>query len=278
MRQTFFSLLALIIATTQLAAQEGKPPKQKAWGFSLGTGLGRYQDLKTSAVTYGGSVMRIMFNKTARTADRVSEYQFGWIGGGLNSPLDDVTTLSTTNIRISYSYLKRLSAEIPYVDRWYLGGQYELNSLFLSNSSLGNSSLNIVYNTGFSVVNRFEKGIKLFGRDVTVSHVLNVAVLNFAKESNSFTFSVPQEALENGDYNTQTYSDGVFKYGDIASFGRFNHIGSTIAFDFDSERRSSWSIAYSWQLLAYTKVSNLSVVNASHLLSITYHLSKKSKI
>lgn len=279
MKRVWMLLMAVAFAGSNAWAQQSNDNENKTafWEYRLGLGLERFQDLKVSGVTMSGTSVPIGIYKGWQTEKRKSAIGLNLRPGVLTSPLNDQVELTSLALGLRYEQLRPVSANVPLFDQWYIGGAVDLRIQRVNNDKLGNSANNAVYSGGLSVVNHFERPIRLFKKEVKLTYTLSLALLNYAKEDNSFTFSVPQEALENGSFNTQDFENGLFEYGDIATVNKFNNIQSRIAIHFPPRKRASWTIAYDWQLVKYAKVTDYALTSAMHSLSIAYHLPKKKK-
>lgn len=270
-------LLLLMLLSYQGLAQERSAQKHKFWELRSGLTIDRYQDLKSSAVRLSGVAIPLGFYKGWYAENKRTLVGLDLRPGLLTSSLNDVTEVASLVIGLNYERLYKVNAKAPFFDVWYLGGSAGFRVQRLVNDRLGNSANNAIYNLGFAVTSQFEKPIRFLKRDLTLSYGLSLGLLNYVKEDNSFTFSVPQEALENGDFDTQNFENGLFEYGDITSLNGFTNIRSRIALEFPANRRSSWIFAYDWQLVRYSKVSDRAATSAAHTFSIARHIPSKKK-
>ncbi len=279
MRKIVLPLLVVILLTGMAVGQE-ESEESKATGFwelKTGVGLGRLQNLKSSQVKLRGTTIPISVYRGKISENRMYGGGLEIVAGTLTSPFNNVTDVTTSEIRVHFNYMKRLSIETSLFEAWYFGGGLELRRQSLTNELAGNNSQNSVFSNSLFAVNHFERKVRLLKKDLKLSYDFSLALLSYAKDDGSFAFSAPQTALENGEFNTQDFESGIYEHGEIVSINKFANIRSKVALHFPAKRRSSWILAYEWNLVKYSRVKNYGVANALHTISITRYIPKKQK-
>lgn len=277
MKRSIALLCFTLFYTQGLIAQENENVKTGFWEFRLGVGLDRFQDLKSSPLRLSGTAVPFGIYRGRVSDNSMSNGGIEIRTSELKSSANEGIQVSSSIVNLHFEYLKKLQSTTKLFDTWYLGGRVDLRRQSLENELLGNNMANSLLTSSLSVVNRLERSTRVFGKDAQLSYTLSVSPLSFVKEDNSFAFAAPQRALEEGEYNTQGFEPGLFEYGELTSLNKFTRVRSKLALHFPAKRRSSWVLAYEWQLQKYTQIEGFGQAMASHDLSISYHLPKKKK-
>ncbi|GEM_PF-3957823 len=275
MTRSILWLWGLLLLGQGLIAQENENAKTGFWELRLGIGVDRFQDSKNSPLKLSGTDVPIGIYRGRITDKSISTGGLEIRSSELSTSVNEQVTLSNGEVNLHFEYLRKLSAQTSLFDTWYLGGRVDFRRQNLENELLGNNSVNVFFNTSLSVVNRVERTVRTLGKDARLSYTLSLSLLNYVKEDNSFSFAAPQQALEDGVYNTQDFEHSLFEYGEVTSLNSFIQLRSRLALHFPAKRRSSWELAYEWQFRNYAQVDQLGIASASHNLSISYHLPKK---
>ncbi|MCE7996178.1 MAG: hypothetical protein HEP71_29630 [Roseivirga sp.] len=279
MKRSILLLWVALLFSQGLMAQENERQNLKTgfWKFKLGPGIERLQDLKSSPLKLSGTAVPFGIYRGRVSDNSISSGGIEIHSSKLQSSNDQVIQLSSSVINLHFDYMKKLPAATELFDTWYLGGRVDLRRQNLENELLGNNMVKSLLSSSLSIISRVERSVQILGKSSRLSYTLSVAPLSFVKEDNSFAFSAPQGALEEGDYNTQDFEHGLFEYGELTSLNKFTRIRSRLAIHFPAKRRSSWILAYEWKLQKYTPIEGFGQAMASHDLSMSFYLPKKKK-
>ncbi len=275
MKRIMMPLLMVILLVNVVIGQEEEKTKSGFWELKTGVGIGRLQNLKSSQVRLSGTVVPISIYRGKLLENAIYGGGIALSFGTLTSPFNEVTDVSSSELRFHFSYLKKINVQSRFFDTWYFGGELDWRNQSLTNELAGNNSQNSIFSNSLSAVSRFERSIRFLNKDVKLSYDLTLALLSYAKDDGSFAFAVPQTALENGEFNTQDFESGRYEHGEIVSLNKFTNIKSKIALHLPAKKRSSWVVAYEWSLVKYSRVKNYGVTNAAHTISISRIIPKK---
>ncbi len=234
--------------------------------LGIGAAGDNYQDTKYSDVAYTGvgGVVEFGFNKNKNdymweTALKVnfgvfvpSSSDFG--GGFFIKPL------------VYLKYLRRLSNNL------YVGGRLDLIDFYLRKTNyLGNNGLSYLNGHHLSASLVHEVGLS---SNWSLQSSLDLGLLSYEKELLGFAFSVPQKALEDGDFNYQ--NDGLINPFNYEYF-QLNHIANAInihtSFKFKYKKRIS--LIYTWQLRQFSTINDYPLTYGIHNIIIRYNLKHK---
>lgn len=266
-----------VLLVNNVIGQEEEKTKTGFWELKTGVGIGRLQNLKSSQVRLSGAVVPISIYRGKLLENARYGGGIALSFGTLTSPFNEVTDVSSSELKFHFNYLKNMNVQNNLFDTWYLGGELEWRNQSLINELAGNNRQNAIFSNSLSVVSHFERSIRLLNKDVKLSYDLTLGLLSYAKDDGSFAFAVAQTALENGEFNTQDFESGRYEHGEIVSLNKFTNIKSKVAIHLPAKKRSSWVIAYEWSLVKYSRIKNYGVTNAAHTISISRFIPKKKK-
>ncbi len=258
MKKTFLTALHCIALLFVAQAQ-----RTNSIYFGLGTGLSSYQDTKYSDNRYGGIGGNVELGWQRSSA--TSRWGLGLFVLGTNeSPATHKQTNALTgNTAVQLTYLRAVN------DRFFVGGRWDMVNFGIKKfKDLGNNGLYGLMSSNLLASGRYEQGKFSFG--------LDLGLLSFVKETFSFAFSVPQNALENGEFQYQNEaltSPFSFKYGSWhTGFSHFQ-IGTNARWQFSNR----FSLGYRWEVRRFSEVEKRPVTIGFNSLALRWEFVKRTK-
>ena len=247
-----------------LDAQSGK-------GMYFGVGLttSYFQDLEYSAITHelGGLSLRTGYHNYQATHiwDLGLEVK-GHAGAAFSEGWFQYSVSPTVHFRYLRNVRPRTDASL------YVGARLDLlDGLVFINDALSNNAGYYFTSSNLSLSGIWTKPLnENWNLDVSLS----AAVLGFTKELTGFSFSIPQEMLERGEFHYQRVDDVSpfnLKYYQTHTIGKYNRIRARIGFT--KENRHGFSYEWEFSHVAQSKGNPLTFGN--HNLKWTIFFGKK---
>lgn len=228
---------------------------------------GNYQDTKFSNVLYNGYGGGLNLG-TIRELDQYScNLDFRASYNTLSSRLSN-TIGDHVMAQLSFDFLYKITENYAFGGDWEMGNANGVNF-----SSLGNNSINIVFNSTLGIKGRYTRQIK---EDLHIKFDLSIGLISVVKEGISFAYSASQQVLENGSFdfqNPQSTSVLSLSYYEFAPIFKLNNWKTRLSLDY----KDRFELFYRWDLLNYSSVKNYPITFALHSLGVKLNYISKQK-
>ncbi len=258
MKKIFLTALHCIALVFAMQAQ-----RTNSIYFGAGTGLSSHQDTKYSDNRYGGGGATVELGWQRNSA--TSRLGLGlFIVGTNESPATHQRTSALTgNAALQLSYLRAVN------DRFFVGGRWDMANLGLKKfKDLGNNGLYGLMSSNLLASGRYEYGKFSFGMDL--------GVLSYLKETFSFAFSAPQNALEDGafQYQNEALANPLsLKYGSWHSGFSHFQIGTNARWQFAKR----FSLGYRWEMRRFSEVEHRPVTIGFNAVTLRWEFVQRTK-
>ena len=264
--------ILIILVALSISTLQGQDFKQFYIATGGAFGTHQNQTFSQSALTGGGISITIGGGKQAKN---LFKWQF-------DLPIqfytiNNLAPTQTTIVDPSLSFIWMKGIKKDGTNRWYVGGEIEGSLLYRNSDNLGNNGTSILYNNTLAIASRIERPI---GRKWRLGLEASLGLLSWVKFSDGFAFSAAHEFITNGEFNyLEDPTSQFYKYGEIATIGKFNRIKTNISF-FQDGHKARWGIKYNWHLKAYDPFFNGQIVQGTHGVKffLGYKLGRKKAV
>jgi len=258
MKKLLFSVTLLFMGLMTSFSQT-----TKSFFAELGGTYSTFQDVKFSAVSYGGVGATLKFGWQRDYPNALWNAGLD-IGYGNESPNTHGATKSTViHPKLFGRYLRKIN------DQWAVGGHWDILGLNIRNTEgLDNNGTWYLTHSDLFASGTYQRGKFNFG--------LDLGLLTFFKERTSFAFSAPQKGLEDGDFDYQDEAlDSPFGFKYFSLNALFNHLNlrTKITYQFNDRL----SVGYQWQVRHFAVVENYPVTMGNHQVLVRYNIIHKTK-
>lgn len=241
-------------------------PTTKNMFIEIGCNYSNYQDLKFSKVQYSGigSNFSLGYNKK-------STKHFWEVAMNINFSKEKASTHNSgkstvINPSIYFKYLK------PLNKNFLIGSRIDLIDFYYRDTKgLGNNSNYYINGSHLYASLIYNKKIN---ENWNLQSSLDLGLLSFMKESTSFAFSAPQNALEDGEFsyqNEKLESHFGFKYFEFKNITNNINLKTNFLFQY----KKHFAIGYSWNIRHFANVKSYPLTTGIHSISFRYNFVKK---
>lgn len=258
MKKSPLMLLLFLSSLTVITAQ-----KNKSFFVELGGAYTSFQDVKYSAVSFGGAGVAFKLGFERSTPNAM--WEFGLDGNVGLETANTNNNIDATSLHPKFyvHYLKKVNDQLSIGAHWDIFGSY---LRFIS--GLDNNGNYYLTSSDLFATGDYQKGKWNFG--------LDLGLASFQKERLSFAFSTPQNALEDGRFNYQDdkLDDPLsLKYATFKPIGQQLYLRTRIQFQLNERI----SMGYQWTARHFAEVSNYPVTVGSHQVVARFNLTQKIK-
>lgn len=232
-------------------------------GFEIGLGgfHTSLQDVRFSRVRYAGTGLSANLGHRKRTKDR--ERWFGLSVGRSNmgTSLNELASIRQFDLQFAYEQQRPVGELLGA--QWLVGGELRAGGNLFIAAEGGNNSSRIFSNAGLTGLTtlRFDLG----GNLLSVS--AGLGLLHYAKDGQSFAFSLSQSQLEDGAYSYEDSSVAQPFVGHrFYTLTGINQFRGRVSYQFG--RRLA--VNYRWEMTRFSDVKNYPTTQASHFLGLGY--------
>lgn len=167
--------------------------------------------------------------------------------------------------QISLNYQRRLK------NNFSIGARIDLLDFYYRSTRgllLGNNEL--FFQNGYNLAIRSTYTMNL-SHQMLLRFALDFTLVSFQRASQSFSFSSPQVALENGNFNYQDdalTNPFLLKFYEFSPFWKVAGLRTQIGIDY----KSRWHFSYQWQLRKRATIKDYPVVFGMHSLTIGFDI------
>ena len=257
MKKVSFSLL-IYFTTIMVSFSQS----DKSLFLKLGGTYTTFQDLKYSAVGYGG--IGTTFAIGVERINDQRQWGAGFAGNfGKENPNTHNSGVATViNPKIQFHYLRTINDQLSIGAHWDVLGLY-----FRKIDGLGNNGNYYIASSDLFATVSYQLGKFDFN--------FGLGVLSFQKEGTGFAFSAPQNGLENGEFDYQNEhlsSPFGFKYYNLKTVANQLNLHTKISYRLNNR----FSLAYQWNARRFAEVENHPVTSGGHQVLIRYNIIHKS--
>ena len=235
----------------------------KNFFVELGGAYTTFQDVKYSAVSYGGVGVAFRFGIERSTPKAIWGVGLDGFFGTESPNTHNVGNVTTLHPKFYGLYLKKIN------DQFSIGAHWDILAIYFRNmDGLVNNGAYYIASSDLFVTGNYHKGKWNFG--------LDLGLLSFQKERTGFAFSAPQNALEDGEFGYQNEAlenPFGFKYFTLKPLGQQLYLRSRIQYQW----KKRISVGYQWTGRHFAEVKNYPVTAGSHQLVLRFNLTHKTK-
>ncbi len=251
------------VFSQSLKEYEQQSVNSKKLFIDLGRSVSNFQDIKYSSVSYNGGGLNFGLGFNKKTQNKFMEFGLTFMSSTENAKTHTSGKTSVLNPILYFKYLKPLNKHLS------VGGRIDLMDFYLrSIEGLGNNGSyvitghhfygSIIYNTTINNKWDFQGNADL-------------GLFSFMRESTSFAFSSPQNALEDGDFNYQNEaleSPLGYKYFDFKYLGNILNLKTELLLHY----KKRFSIGYKWNMKRFANVKSYPVTIGIHHFVLRYNI------
>ncbi len=249
---------------TNLLSNEVENFNTSSFSIGLGGILTSFQDIKYSNARYSGIGTNLSFGYEKISTNYFST-NLNFMYSNEKAKTHGLGKTKVLNGVIDISYLIPIFKKEK--QRIYLGTKWDvLDAYFRETEGLNNNSVQYVFGSNLKFASMYERTIS---DKVKLRAGFNFQVLSFMKESTSFGFSAPQDALENGKFsyqNDKLEAPLGFKYYTFEPFTKYLNIDTQVEMHY----KKSWIFTYKWNMQRSNKVKNYPMSRGYSSLSVKY--------
>ena len=256
----------MLLFTLNLNAQE-KQEKDLSHSYmyiGLGGIYSSFQDIKYSNVRYSGVGGNINFGYE----NTKKNYFNTNINLGLtteNAPTYDLGKTLILDILVDVSYQKQIVRKEN--QKVYLGAKWDVLDFYIRlTEDLMNNSFYYVSGSNIKIASLYERTLS---NEMSIRGGVSFQLISFMKESTSFGFSAPQDALENGEFTYQDpalYNPFGFKYYNFEAFTKYINLETLLEMHY----KQRWIFSYKWNMQRSNKVANYPMTKGYSSLSVKF--------
>jgi len=268
--------LILILLATSLFFNNGYSQKKQEvvekhskTYLGLGVVATSFQDVKYSDVRYSGTGMRLDFGFEKKKKNMWG-FDFAFMHSKEKAKTYNHGEANVINGILTFNYLFPLIKKEN--NTFYLGAKWDVMDFYLrSVDGLINNSTYYINGSNLKVSGKYERKIS---SNLKLDAILDLQLISFMKESTSFGFSVPQDALEEGKFSYQNEALGNpigLKYFSLEAPWNYFNIGIQIKLHY----KKRWTFAYHWNMQRSNEVKDYPLTRGYNALSVFYNIQNK---
>ncbi len=242
---------------------EQQSVNSKKMFISVGRSVSNFQDIKYSSVSYNGGGLNVGLGFNKKTDTKFMEIGLIFMSSTENAKTHTSGKTSVLNPTLYFKYLKPLNKNIS------VGGRIDVMDFYLrSIEGLGNNGSYIL--TGHHLY-----GSIIYNKTINDKWAFqgsaDLGLFSFMRESTSFAFSAPQNALEKGDFNYQNEtleSPFGYKYFDFKYLGNNLNLKTELLMHY----KKRISVGYKWNMRRFANVKSYPVTVGIHHLVFRYNI------
>ena len=255
----------IMLFNANLYAQE-KQDNVKNSNFTIGLGgvVTSFQDVKYSNVRYNGIGANLSFGYEKNNKNYFST-NLNLMYSNENAKTHNSGKTNVLNGIIDVSYLKPIFKKEN--QKLYVGAKWDVLDFYLRQTeTLDNNGSFYTSGSNLKLASIYERSIS---DNIKLRAAFNFQLLSFMKESTSFGFSLPQDALENGEFsyqNEKLENPLGFKYYTFEPFTKYANIDAKVEMHY----KKRWIFSYKWNMQRSKKVKNYPMTRGYSSLSVKY--------
>ncbi len=228
-----------------------------------------FQDVKYSNVRYSGTGKHLYLGYE-KSKNPLWGIDFNLILSKEKAKTYTVGKATIYDIGISAKYLHPIMKN--ETGKLFLGVTWDAFDLYLrSIEDLQNNGSDFILASNIKISSVYERRIST---DLKLQAGIDLQIFGFIKQLNSFAYSSPQDALEDGkfSYQDEKLREYVsFKYSSFEPLWNYFNIGTSLKLHY----KKRWSLAYKWNMQRSNKVKNYPMTIGYNSISITYNIINK---
>lgn len=262
-------IIFLILIFFSIKGYSQSISEYKTFYAGLGLGYTTFQDIKYSKVHYGGVSTNVSLG-----FEKSKKFLWGF-NINYNSSTEEASTYtvgkaSTINVNIGTKFLIPIIKNENHI--LHIGAAWDIFDFYYRDvENLNNNSKNYISNSNIKLTTNY---IRKITDDLKIQGGLDFQLFGFVKESTSFGFSAPQNALEEGEFSYQNEdldNPFVFDYYKAKSFLDYFNMGISLKLHY----KKRWALAYNWNMQRSNMVKDYPLTKGTNSLSVIFKIINK---